>query len=199
MEEIAGTLTLEREILEDARKKAARLLASADAESTRIRSESSKRIDVTLAAIDAAAYLATDRYREEIFARIPLEKLRQKTAHSDTLIRKALETWMASLPEARIEAFAEKRLRSAQSFLSGDCVKVRYRGISAACAGRLAARLGEESKVDVLEDQDLPQLGITISARFAELDATLGIAMEMILREKRGELLRAIAPELVQS
>lgn len=197
MEEIAGTLTLEREIMEDARRKAARLLASADAESTRIRSDSAARTAAALIEIDKAATLATERYRDEVFARIPLEKLRLKTAHSDSLIRKALATWLGSLPEARLEGFAKKRLQDARDFLGGDALELRYRGMSADSVGRLAALLGEKSSVPVREDAGLPHPGVFVSSEKAELDATLGVAMEMIMREKRGELVRAIAPDLV--
>ncbi len=199
MEEIAGTLTLEREIMDDARKKAARLLSNADAESARIQAESAVKTAAALGAIDEAARLATARYRGEVFARIPLEKLRMKTAHSDALIREALGRWLASLPESRIESFVVKRLEGAKAFLADGSVEIRYRGIGASCAERLAGQIGAAGEVVIREDNTLSATGIIVSGKGAELDATLDVAADLILRKKRGELIRALAPRLAQS
>jgi V/A-type H+-transporting ATPase subunit E len=198
MEELVSTGALEREILEDARKKAIRLLRSADEEVSKIAGAITGRKADATADIEKRSAAKAARYREESLKRLPLELARLKTAYVDATLREAVEAFMADLPESRIEAMAASRLRAAAAFLDGRDLRVRRRGLGAQAAERaVAVALPAARIVESVEDAALSAAGLLAEAAdgSASMRATVDQAAGALLDGRRGELARVLCAE----
>ncbi|GHV90004.1 hypothetical protein AGMMS50268_05070 [Spirochaetia bacterium] len=111
MEELQSTEVLDREILEDARKKAYRILKTADDTVKTNAAAWDKK------ARDAAAELKqryaerSKRVAEEIMARLPLDKQRAESEKIEGLIGSAVDNWYAGLGRDRVLSILEGELR----------------------------------------------------------------------------------------
>ncbi|GHV37170.1 hypothetical protein AGMMS49546_04170 [Spirochaetia bacterium] len=111
MEELQSTEVLDREILEDARKKAYRILKTADDTVKANAAAWDKK------ARDAAAELKqryaerSKRAAEEIMARLPLDKQRAESEKIEGLIGSAVDNWYAGLGRDRVLSILEGELR----------------------------------------------------------------------------------------
>ena len=136
MEEIAASDAIQKEILDDARKKSEYLLRQAEGEASRIAAEGEERARTSAAEIASAIDARIDREREELLARIPLEKARFRTELVDRRLRASLRDFMRGFDEKRIAVLSARFLRNAASQLEGKAVSLRYRGISADLAAK---------------------------------------------------------------
>ena len=110
MEELQSTEILDREILEDARKKAARILKTADESAAAKAAEWEQK---TQASVDElrekyAALLA--RAESEIMARLPMDKRRAKAEKIECLLRSAVESWYTAMGRSGALALLQKEL-----------------------------------------------------------------------------------------
>jgi len=110
MEELQSTENLEREILEDARKKAQRILKAAD-ETIRIKNaEWEKTTGEALTELEkrfAGLYVLA---ANEITAVLPIDKRRAKAEKLETLLQSAVETWYSNLSRDRVLGFLKNEL-----------------------------------------------------------------------------------------
>jgi vacuolar-type H+-ATPase subunit H len=198
MEEIVGAETIQGEILDDARKKAARLLEEAEEESRRTLSAVEDRADAVVAEIMRTSQSRAERFRMETMARLPLEVTRMRTDFVDRRLREALGSYMAALGEERIASLAEAMLARGSSFFSGQAVALARKGLSEGRAASIAERrLKEAASVELEEDQSLPAPGLV--ARVADgsilLRATMDLVEERLLDATRGELVEALCAD----
>jgi vacuolar-type H+-ATPase subunit H len=98
MEEIRSTEALDKEILEDARKKAFKILKSADESAARVESKWQEKTKVDLAAITASYEAKSARERDEIMARLPLDKRRLRSEKADATMKDAMRAFLGVLP-----------------------------------------------------------------------------------------------------
>ena len=198
MEELVSTEALEREILEDARKKAERILKGADEDVRRIAQEGERRKAEAAAELQRNYAARAERYRAETLARVPLERARLKSSYVDARLREALGAFLSSLPESRVEAFAREGLRGAAAFLDGKELRIRRRSLSQSSATRAVAEALPASKViESVEDPSMPAAGIVAETvdGSAIMRATLDITTETLLGQRRGELAGALCGE----
>lgn len=200
MEEIVSADALKGEILDDARKKAARLLEEADEESARTVAESEAGAVAAVEEIMRTSAARSDRFRKETMARVPLERTRLRTVFVDGRLREAVASHVAALGPGRIAALAEAMLASGASFFSGAEVELGRRGIPEAEARAIAARtLGSAASVGHSEDPTLPAPGLIARTRDGVvLRATMDLVEERLLDAHRGELARALCPEALE-
>jgi vacuolar-type H+-ATPase subunit H len=195
MEEIVGAETIQGEILDDARKKAARLLEEAEEESSRTMSATEGRARAAVGEIMSTSHARCERFRMETLARIPLEVTRMRTDFVDRKLREAMTGFMSALGEERIALLAEGLLSRGSTFLSGKEVLLARKGLSEKSAAAIAERrLKEAASVSMLVDEGLPAPGL--EARVPDgsllLRATMDLVEERLLDESRGELVRAL-------
>jgi vacuolar-type H+-ATPase subunit H len=110
MEELQSTDVLDQEILEDARKKAQRVLKSAEetiAASTKAWEEKARN-DVEK--IKESCALRGEKNRKEILARLPLDKRRVYTEKIETLLTASMNAFLGSLSRDKLLAVLEKEL-----------------------------------------------------------------------------------------
>jgi vacuolar-type H+-ATPase subunit E/Vma4 len=198
MEEIASTDALEREILEDARRKGERILKDGDAEAQRLRSEHAEKSAKALAALTEDFRLRAERYHNENVARLPLEKGRMKATYVDRLLRAATERYLASLSEGDRAAFIEAILSRAAGLLAGGAVSVRFKGMSPAAARTSVGRALPRCTVTACDgDESLPATGVILTSADGKLSvrATMDLVGEKLLDDHRGELAAALCGE----
>jgi hypothetical protein len=198
MEEIVSADAIQGEILEDARKKAARVLEETEEESAR-----------NVAAIEAKAAAVVEeilrtnaaksaRYRMETMARFPLERTRMRTAFVDGRLREAAAAYVAGFSEERVASLSEALLAKGASFLAGKELELGRKGLSERAAREAASRvLSAAASVSLTEDSSLPAPGLLVRTLDGSVlvRATMDLVEERLLDEKRGELARALCAE----
>jgi vacuolar-type H+-ATPase subunit E/Vma4 len=195
MEEIVGAEALRAEILDDARKKAGRLIEEAEEECSRTLAAAAARAGAAVADISSRSESGSRRFRRETMARFPLERTRMRTEFADRRLREAMEALFSSLDEERVASLAESLLARGASFLSGRSVFLSRKGLSEEAARAIAGRcLADASSLEIREDESLPAPGLLARAGDGGLllRATLDLVEERLLDESRGELVRAL-------
>jgi vacuolar-type H+-ATPase subunit E/Vma4 len=198
MEEIVSADVIQGEILDDARRKAARMLEEAEAESERTMVAVEAKADAVVEEIMRTSAARSERFRMETMARLPLERTRMRTVFVDTRLREALAAYIDALGEDRVASLAEEMLARGSSFLAGKAVVLGRRGLSEASARAIAGRiLTAAESVDFDEDDALPAPGLFARARDGSvaLWATMDLLEERLLDEHRGEFARALCAE----
>jgi hypothetical protein len=111
MEELQSTEVLDREILEDARRKAFRILKTADDTVKSNAAVWEKKIAASLAELDKRYAERRRRASEEIMARLPLDKRRAESEKIEALLSKALDFWYAARSRDQVLGILEEELR----------------------------------------------------------------------------------------
>lgn len=195
MEEIVSADAIQGEILEDARKKAARVLEEAEAESARNVAAIEAKAAEVVEEIVRSNEAKSARYRMETMARFPLERTRMRTAFVDSRLREAVGAYISGIGEERVAILSEAMLAAGSSFFAGKAVELRRRGISEAAARAAATRaLAKASSVTQAEDPSLSAPGLVASVADGSVlvRATMDLVEDRLLDEKRGELARAL-------
>jgi glutamate formiminotransferase len=111
MEELQSTEVLDREILEDARRRAFRILKTAD---DTVRSNAAvweKKTADALADLNTRHEERRRRAAEEIMARLPLDQRRAESEKIEALLSRALDLWYAAQSRVRVLNILEGELR----------------------------------------------------------------------------------------
>jgi hypothetical protein len=111
MEELQSTDVLDREILEDARKKAKRILATAEETVAAGAASWEKRLDQDTQDMEKNYAARVEKARNELMARLPLDQRRAQSERVETLFVSAMGEFLGSLPRERILSLLEKELR----------------------------------------------------------------------------------------
>jgi hypothetical protein len=111
MEELQSTEVLDREILEDARRKAFRILKTADDTVKSNTAGWEKKITAALADLNTRHEDRRRRAAEEIMARLPLDQRRAESEKIEALLSHALELWYAAQSRERVLGMLEGELR----------------------------------------------------------------------------------------
>ena len=189
MEELRSTEILDREIRDDARRKAEKILKDADRGCAAIASEVAARIAELRAAKEAEIAARLESYRRDSESRLPLDKERRLVSFIDSSVTSALEQWFRDIgPERRLTLYGSLLARYRPTF-GGKRVRVLYTGYSADAARALAeGALGSSSILTVDE------LKSAEAARIRVSDGFLAVAEDRSLscRATREELTRSI-------
>lgn len=195
MEELATTESIRKEILDDARKRAEHVLRQADAEVARIEAEGAAEAQRSAQGMMANGAERARREREELLARIPLEKERYRSQFAENRLRVSLGRFMDGLEPERVAELSSRLLRRAAPLLTGKAIVLRHNGIGAALAEKAFAEcLGEVGPVELREDSALVANGLVVEAAGGELivRATMDLVEEVLIDRHRGELADAL-------
>lgn len=110
MEELHSTEILEREILEDARKKAQRILKNADDTINAKTAEWEKKTAEFIDNLKKKFDEQKEQTNEKVMARLGIDKLRAKAEKIENLLKQAIEDWYKSLEKTRILEILTKEL-----------------------------------------------------------------------------------------
>ena len=197
MEELQSTDNLDKEILEDARKKAHKILKSAD---DTIKSKTAgweKKLTETLGELEEKYAKNGKSVSEEIMAVLPIDKQRAKARKIEELLNSAVETWYSRLSRKRVLEFLQKelskRLASCGGFSSSDGINAYIHKVEKPEAEAIIKAVLPGKTCNIEKTQSTaayPQ--IILENREVRIYASIGKAVEFILGEKREELIAAL-------
>jgi vacuolar-type H+-ATPase subunit E/Vma4 len=180
---------LGRQILEDARKKASRMLEAVDKECAAIREEGRRVAEAEIARLRAEGDRQIAALQAEMKAALPLDFLRTRLGFIQDTVAAALRAFLQGLSFGDLAGILEGRIRKAAGALAGRTVTVRHGGLSAELARQTVERAAPGIAISAVRPLDGGK-GIEIESddgrvRFrcttAELEAEL-------LEERREEL-----------
>ncbi|MDR1574437.1 MAG: hypothetical protein LBS37_00395 [Treponema sp.] len=198
MEELQSTEILDREILEDARKKAYRILKAADETVKAASGVWEKKSGETLKALSAKYAERRDLTAAEIMARLPMDKRRAKAEKIENLLRQAVQAWYAGLGCDKVFAILktelEKRLAECTEFFdTGEQVRALVHKLECAEAQAILQAV-LPGKTCVIEESptisSYPE--IILDSRSVRISASIHKTVDFLLREKRAELVGSL-------
>jgi hypothetical protein len=206
MEELLSTESLDREILEDARKKAARILKTADETVASAAAGWEKKASDAITELRRKYADRLERNKNEILARMPLDKRRSRLEWIEGFLKEAMNACLSGLPRETILALLEKELkRRLEDFPefavpgSGPerILNVTFRGLSAGELESLLKKYFPRGNLKTKEADALFSLpgvfpALVIDAPDARLTVSVDIAAADLLRDKRDELVTAL-------
>ncbi|MDR2101130.1 MAG: ATPase [Treponema sp.] len=212
MEELQSTEVLDREILEDARKKAFRTLKTAE-ETLNTQGEVwKKKLDRSVAELRERYNGRIAAVREEILARLPLDKRRARSEKVESLLQSAMGEYLSSLERQRVLSLLEAELRGGFEEYAryrdppDPAPQLRYRGLERHEAEVLLRRAlppGTETAGvcwDIREADTAAGFwgkfpALQVITRSVRITASIETAAETLLEDKRAELVRALLGE----
>ena len=137
MKEFRSTEILDKEIQEDARRKAEKLLKRADIDGQRIIDETESRIKTVEAEKKELYAERLKNYSNDLDASLPLEKERFLVSFQNSSIIDATKKYISSLPENQKEQLVQQLLVHYKPFLENKKLSVQYTGFSKTSAQTL--------------------------------------------------------------
>ena len=207
MEELRSTEVLDKEILEDARKKALRILQTAEDTLSAQSKEWNKKTEKALASIRKEYSVKSKKTEEEIFARLPLDFRRLRSEIAESSLQKAMESFLALQKRENLLLILEeelsRRLKSYQKYNGSNAgqnniLEIKYSGMSEEEAGQMITRssgIKASHLKPSLEEAVFPSIEINLSE--AKITASIDEAARSLLKEKRAELASALLGEEV--
>jgi len=195
MEELQSTEILDREILEDARKKAVRILKTADETVNAQTAEWEKKTLTNIDELDKKYEEQRETAAAKIMARLPIDKHRVKIEKIESLLYSAVETWFKNLSRQKIlDILAEelkKRLALCEDFYKAAKINARINGINRGEAETVFKKIN--ISCDINEDSTVNRYPlITLEAGKIRIIAGIEKIVNFLLQEKRAELVEAL-------
>ncbi|MCL1958072.1 MAG: ATPase [Spirochaetes bacterium] len=201
MEELNSTEILDREILEDARKKAARILKTADDTINAKTSEWEKKTQEAIVELEKKYNGQREEASVNIMARLPVDKLRNKAEKIENILQSSVKAWYEGLSRQRIiEILTDelvKRLTVCAEFADSTKKRVFYNVLDRKEAEQLiknASGLTSKNWTDYSIEESfsdgLPS--ITLETDDIRIIASLQKTVDLLLQEKRIELVEAL-------
>jgi hypothetical protein len=198
MEELQSTEILDREILEDARKKAYRILKTAEDTVGANGAIWEQKTGESLAELNTRYAERRKLAAAEIMARLPVDKRRAKAERIESLIQSAVETWYRSLDRERLLSLlgAELAARIAEcggfSEADGELRAVIHQLENAEAALLLEAFLPGRS----CPIEKAPAAGgypsMVLENNAVRITASIERTVDFFLHEKRAELIGSL-------
>jgi hypothetical protein len=210
MEELQSTELLDREILEDARKKALRILKTADDTIQAQTAEWEKKTVKSISELEKKYKEQKEAEAEKVMARLPIDKLRAKLEKIETLLQSAVEAWYKSLSRERIielltgelakrialceefsrEEFSpEKNIKKAAS--KDSQIRAFYCGLDRKEAETALKIVGGPCVMEeITAVHNYPS--IVLETGDVKITASIQKMIDFLLQEKRAELVEAL-------
>jgi vacuolar-type H+-ATPase subunit E/Vma4 len=210
MEELQSTEVLDREILEDARRKAQRILKTADEEAAASGTVWEKKTEKALAELNRRFEERLESGRVEIMAHLPLDRRRLALERIDRLLHEAANSYLEGLDREKLLGILARELcERAAEIEEGEgrdpartkpALNVIYRFLSREEAEGLLSKAFPGSTFDAgeggaayLHTGSFP--GIVADSGAVRISVSADAVVETLLSEKRGELAAALLGE----
>jgi len=131
MEELRSTEILDREIQDDARRKAEKILNANEIECGRIAADVARRVSEFRAQKEREYDERIGSYRRDSEAAIPLEKQRKLVKFIDTAVQENLDRWFDGIGEGRRLSLFGLLLERGKSVLGDSKLNIACSGYSA--------------------------------------------------------------------
>jgi len=198
MEELQSTEILAQEILEDARKRAQRILKSADDMVKSKSVEWEKKTAETLRELDHKYEEQGRLDAHEIMTFLPIDKRRAKAKRIEELLGAAVEQWYAGLGRKKVLALLQQELAQRVAFCGGFA--------DSASAYRASIHKLDRAEAKAILQAVLPGKTCAIEETYSpspypelvlergdlRVYASIGKTVEFFLGEQRAELAEAL-------
>jgi vacuolar-type H+-ATPase subunit H len=210
VEELRTTEALDREILEDARKKAQKILKTAEDNLSKQKLQWDKKTSEALDSILKVYAGRTQKTNDEIFARLPLDKRRLRSKTAEEFLVKAMKDFLGSLKREtlldilqselsrRLNAFVEEKKADERLQLKIICSGLNLSEARMILEKTFASLNNKKFFCPTGCDMDFTEHNpkefpyIDIEARSFRISASVESAAASLLREKRAELAAAL-------
>ncbi len=200
MEELKSTDVLDKEILEDARKKANRVLRQAD-ETIKANSEAWEKKSHD--AVDEVRQKYEDRIsrnKTEIMARLPLDKRRIRSEYVENVLQSAIASYLNSLSREKLLSLLEGELKLRSSLLPLDNLTVMYRHLTDDETEKIVKKVlpkavWTKAKADPAYTLSGTFPEIVIDSADIRITASVDAASMDLLSDRRAELTAALLGE----
>jgi vacuolar-type H+-ATPase subunit E/Vma4 len=195
MEELQSTEALDREILEDARTKAFKILKTAGETEAASKAAWDGKLDKTLAEAGDNYRLKEERERREIMARLPLDERKIRSEKIERFLSGAMDDFLRSLDRGKILSVLERELsiRLAACKAEGPCV-MRYSGLAPDEIDALIKKFLKPGLVSKEEDPLYAPSMPAVVLDFPDLRiaSSVDAAVTALLLDNRAELAAAL-------
>ena len=195
MEELQSTEILEREILEDARKKALRILKNAEDTIRTKNAEWEKKTTDLISDLEEKYRDQNKLTTEKLMARLPIDKLRVRVEKIEDLLHFAVESWYHNINRKQILDLLNRELLERAAF---------YDEISASAKKNASYQALEQNEAETIVNrvdgnftvEKSPVAGyfpsITLETENVRIIASIQSIIDYYLLEKREELIEAM-------
>ena len=147
MENIRNSDVLEKEVLEDARKKAEKILKNSEKNITDLQEEWDSKKQSEISLLNAEFNKKTDLLQQEQESFLPLEMQRRKLNYLNDIFEKFVSSFINNLSaDELVHVLSNRGLKAASFFAEhsrNDSIEILYAGISAEAAASIAALVTE--------------------------------------------------------
>lgn len=195
MEELQSTDILDREILEDARKKAMRILKTADDTAKAQTAEWEKKTDASMDELEKKFAEQCRAAEADIMARLPTDKRRAKAEKIENLLRSAVESWYSSLSRGEVLKMLKnelvKRTAQVEEFAVPSQRRIRASGIDRAEAESILQSVNGTCVIEETPSaRGFPE--IVLETGNVRVTSSIQKTVDYLLQEKRAELIEAL-------
>jgi V/A-type H+-transporting ATPase subunit E len=159
MEELRSTEILDKEIQEDARKKAERTLVKANEECEAILSQVNSRVQAALKEKESAYQAKLDALKRDKDAALPLEKKRFLVSFEGAEVVKAVNAYLAALPASKRLSLIAELLESYKPAIGARRFKAFAFGVEPAEAENLLKSVFDSDSLVSCQKGARTQLG----------------------------------------
>ena len=207
MEELQSTDVLDREILEDARKKAKRILAAAEESIAAAARSWEAKTDRDIEALNRNYAGRIEKAREEIMARLPLDKRRAHSEKVEALLVAAMGEYLGALPREKLLALLEGELRRCAAGLPDSdpgpleaiCRALSREELAALLDAALPGKEWAFPEAAAFHQIPGHLPAIIVNAPSARLTASVDALAATLMEDSRAELVSALlGPEALQ-
>jgi V/A-type H+/Na+-transporting ATPase subunit E len=204
MEILKTSEALEKQILEDARKKASRVLETVEKEIAAIRAQDETRGAEESRRLDAACEAKLGALRQELGSSLPLDFMRTRLAATEKTLRAALADLFDAMSADELDRLLATMLRRAGPHFKGKPVTVSAAGVDPARARRIVAAAIPDAIIEdaPAEGDGRPGPGgagsaaagiiLTTTDRRIRYRATLADLTALLMEERREEMATAL-------
>ena len=197
MEEIKGTAGIEKEILEDAKRRVEKLLANARAEAGKVAAAAQADAEAKIEALKVEFEKKLSTYKQESLDRLPLERVRLRTKYLDVALKSSFAAWVSNIDGAVFGDFCLRRFEAVRGMIPACAVKVRHRDVDASFLDTVVNSLRKDREVELVEAGSPFDRGLYLEP--ADSSMIIRITSEelahAILDKYRGELVTALFPD----
>ena len=193
MEELQSTEILDREILEDARKKALRVLKAADDTVRAQTAEWETKTAQSIEELEKKYNEDREAAADKIMARLPIDKRRAKVEKIESFLQSAVEAWYQSLSRAKVLELLSEELKKrilACGVLPGE-KRAFFYGIN----GKEAQETLKTAGITCAAEENANLRGypsIILETGNTRIIASIQNIVDFLLQEKRSELVEAL-------
>jgi vacuolar-type H+-ATPase subunit H len=197
MEELRTTEALGNEILEDARRKAQKILKTAEDTLAAQDRDWERKLKHSTDSIKKSFAARTKKTSEEINARLSLDRRRLRSKNAESFLVKAMDDFLRTLSREKLLLVLERELKPRLMACAEDLVRhrsiVRYSGLSLDEAVSILEKMPFKGDWEYKADSVVREFPlISIESKTLRMLASVKSASKALLKSRREELAAAL-------